>query len=46
LALDDAPAARANWEIARAGAQVYTLSGLGASKTYADIEREPLAAIV
>jgi N-acetylneuraminic acid mutarotase len=40
LAQDDAPAARANWAVARAGDQVYTFFGLGPGKTYADIERD------
>jgi len=39
-AQDAAPVARANWAVARAGGQVYTFYGLGAGKTFADIERD------
>jgi N-acetylneuraminic acid mutarotase len=40
LAQDAAPAARANWAVARAGDQVYAFYGLGAGKTFKDIERD------
>ncbi|HEY1148475.1 MAG TPA: hypothetical protein VGF27_07870 [Pseudoduganella sp.] len=36
----DAPVARANWAVARAGGYVYTFYGLGAGKAYSDIERD------
>ncbi|TFW26531.1 Kelch repeat-containing protein [Duganella callida] len=36
----DAPVARANWAVARAGDQVYTFFGLGPGKTDADIARD------
>ncbi|NVM78863.1 N-acetylneuraminic acid mutarotase [Duganella sp. SG902] len=40
LAQADAPVARANWAVARAGDRVYTFFGLGPGKTHADIERD------
>jgi len=36
----EAPVARANWAVARAGSHVYTFHGLGPGKTYSDIERD------
>jgi hypothetical protein len=36
----EAPVARANWAVTRAGDQVYTFYGLGAGKSYRDIERD------
>lgn len=36
----DAPVARANWAVARAGGHVYTFYGLGAGKAYSDIEHD------
>ncbi|WP_395399681.1 Kelch repeat-containing protein [Pseudoduganella sp. UC29_106] len=36
----EAPVARANWAVARAGGNVYTFYGLGAGKAYSDIERD------
>jgi hypothetical protein len=40
LAQADAPVARANWAVARAGDQVYAFFGLGPGKTYAQIEKD------
>lgn len=40
LAQAEAPVARSNWAVARAGDNVYTFFGLGPGKTHADIERD------
>jgi hypothetical protein len=40
LAQADAPVARSNWAVARAGDQVYTFFGLGPGKTHADIAHD------
>lgn len=36
----DAPVARANWTVARAGQQIFAFYGLGTGKTHADIARD------